>query len=278
MTDRCESSGVRGARRSYEEVSCEPTPEELEAKRQEAAKPSPTDAEERRDAWIAGQSSNSASKGVPSASCDGPGPKERAATEAAERSRQMHLASMRYTATKDRPLEDDPVGNAIPGMVAGGIVGLGRAAAGSALVAPSAKISAQRAGEIAAHEAARVVAKTATHNAEHVAAELALHAAEHGAHAAHAAYAKHERATAEAEGLGSPPVLPPTPHGVASPPAAAGRSSGSGSSEVARDPMEGGKSEPKGPSGSDRLPYLPGRAPARIPEALPAPTAVVVRG
>lgn len=242
MTDRCGGVGTERAwTHASEESSCEPSAEQLETKRQEANQAT---GDRRRDEWIAGMSRGAASVPAGRASCEGSTADERARDAAAQRSRDMHMASAAHTKPRDLPLKDDPVGNAIPGLVAGGIVAGGSAIASGALTGTKA-----------------VVVAVGKHLAEEVVTEGVQLAAEHGAHALRG----HEGAAdASAPSMAAPAVTTP-----------AGRSGPRAVSEPVRQPA--GKSEPAPPAGRDAIPYLPGHAPGRIPEAL-GPVSLMVKG
>jgi len=96
-------------------------------------------AEKLRNAWAsegdprAGVSARSASmisKTTPS--CDGPTKSEQEAEASARRSHDLHMRSAAYTKKTDLPLQDDPVGNAIPGLVVVGLSSGVRAASTAA--------------------------------------------------------------------------------------------------------------------------------------------------
>jgi hypothetical protein len=246
VTERCDGLGTRRAgRASYEEAASEPSAEDIERKR-EREQPTQAAGDARRDDWIAGMSRDAASTPAPRPpTCDGPTPAERAREESERRSREMHMASRAHTAKTDRPLEDDPIGNAIPGLVAGGI------AAG-----------AHSAGASAGH----FVTDVAKHAALHVAADVIHHAAEHGAHAIGKRVGDASLAPES-----PPPKQPPSAPATA----AAGRSGSRAVSEPAEEPA--GKSEVSPPVGRDAIPYRPGYAPVRIPEAI-GPADISIQG
>jgi hypothetical protein len=150
MADRCEGAATTRTRSysSEEKTSCETPKEDPEQARVREER----EAAARRDAWARGEGERGMSKNATSTYgatppvSNGPTLQERKAAE---------------TKKYDRPLEDDPVGNAIPGLVAGGIVaGAEAAAAGGAKAI---------AGHVAKHTAVHVAADVIEHEAPHVA-------------------------------------------------------------------------------------------------------------
>jgi len=250
MTDRCGGADSSRAGRSYLENTCDPGAEEAENRKQEIES-SQADADARRDAWIGGASESGTSRmGRTSPTCDGP--------TRADVLWNQNITSAIHSRGLDRPLEDDPIGNAIPGMVAGGIVAGGRALASSAL--PHFGKEFVKTNVI--HESTRLATQMGSHALEHAAGEVALHGAEHTAHAlAHSTRGQMPKGHAPAAHAPQSPAPPSA--------SASGRSGPAGVSEVARDPEEGGKSDAALPAGRDAIPYRPGQAPPRIPEAVP---------
>lgn len=233
MADRCGAAdGSRTER--YRQQEDDPSPP-ASKKENEPTPHCQADADARRDAWIA----RSGAPAVPR-SC-GPTTAQKDAEAAANRSRDVHLAAAQQTKKADPKLADDPAGNAIPGLVAGGV-----GAAGSAV-----------------STGAKVTTALAKHVVEHAAAEAIQHVVAEAAHVA--------------AGVGAtlPASTPPGEKPSSAAPAA-GRSGARGVSEAPTDALDGGKSEPQPPAGRDAIPYRPGKVPVRIPEALP-PT-MTIRG
>jgi hypothetical protein len=168
------------------------------------------------------------------------------------------MASAIHSRGLDRPLEDDPIGNAIPGMLAGGIVSGGRALASSTLP----NVGEEFVKNNIVHESKRLVTQVGGYALEHAAGEVALHAVEHTAHAMAHNTRGHVPKAQQPVAQGAPSSAPPSS-------SAAGRSGANAVSEPARDPRDGGKSDAAMPAGRDAIPYRPGQAPARIPEAVP---------
>lgn len=256
--DRCDGLGETRVRdySAPDEAACEPSGEDREAARMRDDHA----AEQRRNAWAsegdqrAGVSAGSASmisKTTPS--CDGPTKTEQEAEASARRSHDLHMRSGAYTKKTDLPLQDDPVGNAIPGLVVGGLSSGVRAAATSAFGG-----SAKNVASNVAHESIRMAGAIGRHAAEDVAAEAITHGAEHGAHAA-------KEQIKRGVDLPAAKMAPSGPSPSGPGPAAVGRSGARGVSE----PVErsGGMSHPAVPTGQDRIPFQPGMVPVRIPEA-----------
>lgn len=238
--DRCESAGRRHHDYSANPAACEATKEDQAAASDAAQREAERAAEAKRNAYFASDE-------------DVGGRSARASSDASVVPVQTNddPALRDYLRTKaiDRPLQDDPLGNAIVGAVAGG-VGAGVRAAAS---------------EAAAGAAGRSVLG---HMAEETGKQLAKGAAKEGVKDA-ATHAAREH------GIRSGRIaLAPEPH---APPAAtqtdaAGRSSPRAASEVAPEPNA---STTEDVTGRDRVPFAPGKAPVRVPEA---PLAVVIRG
>lgn len=163
----------------------------------------------------------------------------------AEEQRRVDADNRQRLARVDQPLEDDPIGNAIPGLLAGGIVGGLEGAAGGA-------------------GARGIAGSVAAHAVEHVEADALTHAhPAHGAHGAHSARDPHEARTAP-----KPTVVPKQATATAAPArkadVPAGQTGANGlSSEPVKEPNE---SVPPPVIGRDRSPYAPGTAPVCVPE------------
>ena len=244
MTERCTGLGQSKVNEwaDREERSCEPPKEDPQAARARLDR----EAEARQNEWIS-CGDHDAGMSRSAMSTRGKAPNASVPTDADKR-RAANARKAEETRKLDRPIQSDPVGNAIPGLIAGGIVGGVRAAAAEAGV-----------GGIAG--------SVTKHSAEHIAGDII----EHGAHAL-AEGEKHAEADPAAKGAESktgtqgssdtPYGPPPPPNGSAS--GAAGRSSGRATSEAAPEPN---KSEAPPLRGQDRVPYRPGEAPLRVPEA-----------
>lgn len=143
MTDRCEDLSTR-RRPDYSstETSCEPSPEQAAANETLTQQGAEREAEARRNAYFAagtdegGRSSRASSD--PSAL--------QASSKYDQRDKNAQLAA--YTARIDRPLQDDVVGNALVGAIAGGAIAGARIAASGAEVA--ARTIVKTAGDAAA--------------------------------------------------------------------------------------------------------------------------------
>ena len=222
MTERCDGAGAGRVRdHSTEETACEPPVEDQEARRLQNER----SGEQRRDSWIdehdsrGGMSQRAASKiSRTSPSCDGLTAGETARAASDVRSHEMHMRSAGYTKGTDKPLEDDVIGNALPGLVVGSVAAGVRAGAASVWGG-----SAKHLVENTVHETGRMAAALATHVGEDAVAETLVIGAEHTGHAIG------ERAQRDGDLV---------PAGNASP----------------------------APVGTDRIPYLPGQVPVRIPE------------
>ena len=174
----------------------------------------------------------------------------------ADEQRRVDVDNRKRLERIDQPLEEDPIGNAIPGLLAGGIMGGVEAAAGGA-------------------GARGIGSAVAGHVVEHVEADALTHAhAAHGAHGVHPAN--------DAHGATTKPTAPRTP-GTKPISTDAPKASKASTATPALKPYvpapqtgAGGlSSEPvKEPThsvappvlGHDRSPYAPGTAPVRIPE------------
>lgn len=225
MSESCQGVTSRGRISSHEADeprSCDAPKEDPEAARARADR----EAEARREAWSRGEgergmtSRHGSSQLSPTPPvCNGPTKQERAAAE---------------TARRDKPLEDDVVGNMIPGLFAGGLTaGLQAGASGAGIRG------------IAAHVLEHAVIDVEADIIHHEVSHAANGAGSHGAN----------------EAAGGPSHTSP-------PSTAAGRSSSRAASEVAPEPNQSVPNEvEKAPVGRDRTPYAPGHAPVKIPEA-----------
>ncbi|MBS2012271.1 MAG: hypothetical protein JST00_05265 [Deltaproteobacteria bacterium] len=245
MVDRCGGVASSRAGRSYAENSCDPGAEEAENRKQEIAS-SQAEADARRDEWIGGASEDASSRMArTSPTCDGPTREDILWNQ--------NITSAIYSRGLDRPLEDDPLGNAIPGLVAGGIVSSGRALASSTL--PN---LGKHAATNLAHESGRIAKQVGSHALEHAGSEAAMHIVHAFAHSTTRGQMP------IAQNRATPPSASAAPSS-----GAAGRSGANAVSEPAHDPAEGGKSDAALPAGRDAVPYRPGQALPRIPEAVP---------
>ena len=257
MTERCAGPGqsrINGWA-DREERSCEVSNEDPEAARIRLDR----QAEARQNEWIS-CGDHDAGMSRSAMSTRGSAPNASIPTDADKR-RAANARKAEETRKLDRPIESDLIGNAIPGLIAGGIFAGVEAAAAEA-------------------GAAGIAGSIAKHSAEHIAGDVIEHGAHAGAHALaedekkNAAAGHAPKAAAEAATPGSesesetakpygpaPPPMPP-PNGGAS--GAAGRSSEKATSETAPEPN---KSEGPALRGRDRVPYRPGEAPLRVPEA-----------
>jgi len=244
MTERC--AGVSQSKVNEwskdEERSCETPKEEPEAARMRRDR----EAEARQNTWIS-CGDHDAGMSRSGMSTRGQAPNASVPTDADKRL-AANARKAEETRKLDRPIESDPIGNAIPGLLAGGIVAGVEAAAAEA-------------------GAAGIVGSIAKHSAEHIAGDVIEHAA-------HVIAERHNAARGQAD-KAAPPTAdggesePDTPYGPPLPPAAgssspAGRSSSKATSESAPDPD---KSQAPVLRGQDRVPYRPGEAPFRVPEA-----------
>lgn len=121
MTDRCDLSGTRDRNLSAYEPSCQPTREQAATSENTREQDAAREAEARRDAYIA-------------SGTDEGGRSKRASSDAsviASDTKDDKLARVIANARKyDPPIHSDPLGNAIVGIVAGGILGGLEAGAG----------------------------------------------------------------------------------------------------------------------------------------------------
>jgi hypothetical protein len=242
MSDRCD--GVRQAKVSSGYAEPEPRTSEPAKEDAEANRMRrDREADARQSAWIS-CGDHDAGMSKAGMSVRGTAPNASTATQGDYQRRKAE-----ETRRLDPPLRHDPIGNAIPGLIVGGLVaGLEAGATGAGL----------------GHTAGSI----AKHSALHVAAE----GVEHGAHAVvpggHSPAPPAPPASAAAEPKRSEPTAA----------AAAGRSSSKATSETAPAPN---KSESPPLRGQDRVPWRPGEAPFRVPEAPHAAstmTSVMIRG
>lgn len=121
-------------------------------------------AAERRDAWIEGSGAMSGADATTRES------RSRSCVSSPKEARDETLAAdSAKTAAHDTPLADDPVGNAIPGLVVGGAAGAVRAVGALA-------------SSIAIRGAAKSASDVAYQIAEKAGEEITANAVEHGAH------------------------------------------------------------------------------------------------
>jgi hypothetical protein len=227
------SAPVRERRVSEEEPKCEPSAEQAEQARARIER----EAEVRRDAWLSSQNEGGMSSRGTSTMGD---TKQVSQGPTREEKRRAEIAK------KDLPLEDDPVGNALPGLLVGALV----AAVGGA--APSGTASAAARG--AAHHASREVQAAVMENG------------------AHAVLHRQGALPPDSKGPSRPTERPSAPKPSPTPP---GKTSPKASSQVVKEPN---RSEPPHVSGQDRVPYAPGAAPVRVPDAPRGESPTVIKG
>lgn len=250
MTERCGGA----ARSRFEEWSprdeegCEAASEDAEAVRARCDR----EAEARQSRWI---QSDEGGGGMSRASTStlGEVPVACAPTDAEIRAAVNARAAER-TRRLDPPIQSDPIGNAIPALLAGGLLtGLEALAAGAGIL--------KSAGAVGKELAKGVALELADHGARDIADNHSYLQSED-----RVAGAIGDARSGEGKGgaQGSPCAPLPSPsvgqHRVDT----ARRSSSQGTSEVAPEPN---KSEVPPLRGQDRVPYRPGEAPFRVPEA-----------
>lgn len=175
-------------------------------------------AADRRDEWITGSGGMSTMQGTEKAGKSDNasvwGPNDQAMADRAKKQAE----DAKRTAKMDKPLEDDKIGNMIPGLVVGGVYGLARGLGTAAFegIGGITKEVAKEVGKEVVKDAAKDVAvHTAADGLEETAHE-ALHAGAHGGPVHDAGHAKetHEapkKEDAPAEGGYSRPIGPPAP-------------------------------------------------------------------
>lgn len=248
MSDRIEGSGRAGVcewsrEEETEPRACHEPPEVTRAR-------SDREAQIRAERWAQGEGERgmSTKQGTSQLS---PTPQTSEGLDADEQ-RRVDNDNRKRLQLIDHPLDEDPIGNAIPGLLAGGIPAGVEAAAG-------------RLG------ARAVAGAVAGHAIEHVEADALTHA--HAAHSDHGTHGTHHAATKQSQPMTKPtqPTTKPaeapktsTATPALQPHVPAGQSSASGlSSESVKEPTG---SVPPPVLGRDRSPYAPGTAPVCIPE------------
>lgn len=232
--DGCTSARRREETSSSTENACTETREQRETVNEDRRQSAERDAEARRNAYF-------------SSGTDEGGRSYRASSDAsvaAQRSLDDPLARMaKRTEAYDRPLQDDPLGNALAAAVVGGLLYGGKMAAKEAL-------------ETGLESAGRSVL---SHAAEKVSKEVPKQVIKHVVKETVKSYI--ENAT-KGDGSSSPSGT----SGATTQPsneAAGGWSIGATSAE----PKTPNQSEaPPAPVGQDRVPFAPDQAPLRIPE------------
>lgn len=251
MTERC--SGATRSRFeewSEREEGCDAPKEDGEAVRKRCDR----EAEARQSRWI---QSDEGAGGMSRAAMStlGEAPVACAPTDAEIRAAVNARAAER-TRRIDPPIQSDPIGNALPGLLVGGLLGGLRAAAAGAGIFKSAGAAGKEVAE-------GVAVEVADHGVRRVAQK---HADPHkeGRAAGAVGGARTGEATRGAPGEPCTPHPSPSAEAHRVDPGVAGRSSPKGASETVPEPN---KSEAPPLRGQDRVPYRPGEAPFRIPEA-----------
>lgn len=141
-------------------------------------------------------------------------------------------------ARKDKPLEDDVIGNMLPTLLVTGVATAVKTALAEGL------------GAVASHVAKHAVIE--------VVGEQVVHAGAHGAVEVAKSFVPAPAIADDAKPLEATPTPAPT---------SAGRSGARGASEPATEPTQSIDPRQEAPTFRDRVPYAPGRAPLRVPEA-----------